>query len=87
MDIKNVLRTGMNMSISRIRIMGMLYTETQPFLEIILFALWIYLHWALYQEHLNIRNLNNLFVWTEFFPTPYLLDWRIPLYIYIYIYI
>ena len=28
------------------------------FLEIILFALWIYLHWALYQEYLNIQNLN-----------------------------
>ena len=67
------------------------------FFEIILFALWIYLHWALYQEYLNIRNLNNLFVLTELFPIPDLLDWRGILqssksgvgnnmYIYIYIY-
>ena len=34
----------------------------------------------------NIRILNNLIVLTEMFPTPDLLDWRIP-YIYIYIYI
>ena len=53
----------------------------------ILFAHWIYLHWALYQEYLNIRNLNNLIVLTELFPTPDLKVWRITLYIYIYIYI
>ena len=54
----------------------------------ILFALWIYLHWDLYREYLNIRHLNNLLVLTELFPTPDLLDWRIPhIYIYIYIYI
>ena len=52
------------------------------FLEIILFALWIYLHLALYQEYLNIWNLNNLFVLAELFPTLDLLDWRIH-YIYI----
>ena len=58
------------------------------FLEILLFAQWIYLHWALYQEYLNIRNLNDLLVLTELFLTPDLLDWRIPyIYIYIYIYI
>ena len=44
-----------------------------------------YLHWALYQEYLNIRNLNNLFALTELFPTLDLLDWRIPIYIYMYI--
>ena len=49
--------------------------------------LWIYLHWGLYQEYLDIWNLNNLFVLTELFPTPDLLDWRIYIYIYIYIYI
>ena len=52
-----------------------------------IFALWYHLHWALYQEYLNIRFLNNLIVLTEFFPTPNLLDWGIPIYIYIYIYI
>ena len=31
MDIMKVLRTGMNMSISRIRIMGMLQKETDLF--------------------------------------------------------
>ena len=64
------------------------------FLEII-FTLWIYLHWALYQEYLTIRNLNNLFALTELFPTPNLLDWRTHththththIYIYIYIYV
>ena len=62
-------------------------TEYCFFLAIILFALWIYLHWTLYQEYSNIRNLNNLFVLIELFPTPDLLDWRIPIYIYIYIYV
>ena len=43
-------------------------TEYCFFLEI-LFALWIYLHQPLYQEFLNIQNLNNLFVLTELSPT------------------
>ena len=45
-------------------------------LLIILFALWIFLPWALYPEYLIIQNLSNLFVLTELFPTPDLLDWR-----------
>ena len=53
------------------------------FLERIYVRLY-YLHWALYQEYLNIQILNNLIVLTELFPTPDLLDWRIPIYIYIY---
>ena len=38
------------------------------FLEKI-FTLWYYLHWAYYQEYLNIRILNNLIVMTELFHT------------------
>ena len=49
-------------------------------LEMILFTLWIYLHWTPYQEYLNICNWNNSFVLAELFPTPDLLDWRIPIY-------
>ena len=40
----------------------------------------------IYQDYLNIRILNILFVLIELFPIPDLLDWKIP-YIYIYIYI
>ena len=50
-----------------------------------IFALWYHLHWALYQEYLNIRILNNLIVLTELISTLDLPDWRIPIYIYIYI--
>ena len=60
-------------------------TEYWFFIEIILFALWIYLHWALYQEYLNIRNLNNSFVLTELFPALDLLIEEYLIYIYIYI--
>ena len=51
-------------------------------------ALWYPLHWALYQEYLNIRSLNNLIVRTEFFPSTELPVGRITpsLSIYIYIY-
>ena len=38
-----------------------------------------YLHRALYQEYLNIQNLNILFVLIELFPIPDLLHWRIPI--------
>ena len=38
----------------------------------IVFALCNYLHWAPYQEYLNIRILNNLIVLTELFPTIYI---------------
>ena len=43
----------------------------------------LYLYWVLYQEYLNIWNLNNSFVLTELLPIPDWLDWKIP-YIYIY---
>ena len=43
----------------------------------------LWLHWAPYQEYLNIRILNNLIVLTELFPTLDLLDWRKHIYIYI----
>ena len=51
-----------------------------------IFPQWIYLHWAFYREYLHIRNLNNLLVPTELFPTLDLLDWRIP-YIYMSIFV
>ena len=52
------------------------------FLEVISFAQWIYLHRALYQEYLNIRNLNYLFLLAKLFPVSSwmsgkILEWRL----------
>ena len=49
-----------------------------------------YLHWALYQEYLNLIFYFWIFYWSwlELFPSPDLLDWINNIaYIYIYIYI
>ena len=53
----------------------------------VIVALWCQLHWALHQEYLNIRSLNNLIALTELFPTPDWQDWRLHTHTHTHIYI